>query len=108
MARSRSPSRLRDRPNRIGSGWNFPRAAPLSDTGNANSKGNTMSRSGPMRQLPQALPLLAGAGAGAVLAGFCALLLDANLSDGVEVATIVPSLLNCAAVGSLVARCIAH
>ncbi|HEV2956993.1 MAG TPA: hypothetical protein VGX95_12810 [Xanthobacteraceae bacterium] len=61
-----------------------------------------------MTHLPQATPLLAGACAGAVLAGVGVLLLDANLTDGVEIATIVPSLVNCAAVGSLVARCITH
>ena len=61
-----------------------------------------------MRHLAHPMPLLAGAGAGALLAAACALLLDANLSDGVEIATIVPSLINCAAVGTLVARCIAH
>ena len=60
----------------------------------------------PTRPLTRAGPLLAGAGAGGVLAAACALLLGANLSDGYEIATIVPSLVNCAAAGSLVARCI--
>jgi hypothetical protein len=61
-----------------------------------------------MSHLPHAMSLFAGACAGALLAGVCALLLDVNLTDGVEIATIVPSLANCAAVGSLVARCIAR
>jgi hypothetical protein len=52
--------------------------------------------------------LLAGACAGALLAGVCALLLDANLNYGIEVVTIVPSLVNCATVGFLVTRCIAR
>jgi len=56
--------------------------------------------------LPGATPLFAGACVGSLLAGFGALLLGANLTDGVEIATIVPSLVNCGAVGSLVARCI--
>ena len=47
---------------------------------------------GPMSHLPHAMMLLAGAFAGALLAGICALLLDANLNDGIEVVTIVPSL----------------
>jgi hypothetical protein len=50
--------------------------------------------------------LFAGACGGALLAAICVLPLDANLSDGLEIATAVPSLINCAAVGSLVARCI--
>jgi len=52
------------------------------------------------------MPLLAGGCAGVLLASVGALLLDANLSDGVEIATIAPSIANCAAVGSLIARCI--
>jgi hypothetical protein len=63
---------------------------------------------GPMSHLPHATSLFAGACAGVLLAGVCALLLDANLADGVEIATFLPSLVNCAAVGSLVARCIVH
>ena len=61
-----------------------------------------------MNHLPRAMSLLAGACAGALLAGVFALLLDANLTDGVEIAMIVPSLVNCAGVGLLVARCIAR
>jgi hypothetical protein len=61
-----------------------------------------------MSHLPHAMMLLAGACAGALLAGVCALLLDANPNDGIEVVTIVPSLVNCAAVGLLVTRCIAR
>jgi len=61
-----------------------------------------------MSHLPYTMSLLAGACAGALLAGVCALLLDANLTDGVEIATIMPSLVNCAAVGSLVVRCVAR
>jgi hypothetical protein len=48
------------------------------------------------------------AGAGALLACVCALLLDAKLNDGLEIVTIVPSLVNCAAVGLLITRCIAR
>jgi hypothetical protein len=62
----------------------------------------------PNCRLPHAMMLLAGAGAGALLAGVCALLLDANLNDGLEIVTIVPSLVNCAAVGLLITRCIAR
>ena len=61
-----------------------------------------------MSHLPYTMSLLVGACAGVLLAGVCALLLDAKLSDGVEIATIVPSLVNCAAVGSLVVRCVAR
>ena len=62
----------------------------------------------PTRRLTRARTLVAGAGVGALLAAVCALLLGANLSDGYEVASIVPSFVNCAAVGSLIARCIAR
>jgi hypothetical protein len=63
---------------------------------------------GPMNHLPQAMLLFAGGCGGALLAGVCALLLDANLSDGLQVVTILPSLINCAAVGILITRCIAR
>ena len=61
-----------------------------------------------MEYLTHAMPLLAGAGIGTLLGALCALLLGQNLTDGVEIATIVPSLVNCAAVGSLIAKCIAR
>jgi hypothetical protein len=63
---------------------------------------------GPMSHLPHAMSLFAGGCGGILLAGVCVLLLGANLSDGLEIATIAPSLINCAAVGILVARCIAR
>jgi hypothetical protein len=50
--------------------------------------------------------LFAGGCDGTLLAGVCALLLYANLSDSLEVATIAPSLINYAAVELLIARCI--
>ena len=59
-----------------------------------------------MSHLPHAMSLFAGGCGGTLLAGVCALLLDANLSDGLQIVTIVPSLINCAAVGILIARCI--
>jgi hypothetical protein len=58
-----------------------------------------------MGHLPPTTPLLAGACAGALLAGVFALLLDASLVGGIPSATVVPSLVNCAAAGSLIARC---
>jgi hypothetical protein len=61
-----------------------------------------------MSYLPRTMSLLAGGCGGALLAGVCALLLDANLSGSLEIATIVPSFVNCAAVGILIARCIAR
>jgi hypothetical protein len=53
-------------------------------------------------------PCLLGAGAGALLAGVFALLLEQSLTDSMAAATIASSLVNCAAAGSLVARCIAR
>jgi hypothetical protein len=51
-------------------------------------------------------PLLAGACAGALLAGGLALLYETNLIEGVATGSVVPSLMNCAAAGGLIARCI--
>jgi hypothetical protein len=59
-----------------------------------------------MNHLLNATTLVAGAAAGALLAGVFALLLDASLIDAATSATVMPSLINCAAAGSLVARCI--
>jgi hypothetical protein len=59
-----------------------------------------------MSHLPHTMLLFAGSCDGTLLAGVCALLLYANLSDSLEVATIAPSLINYAAVGLLIARCI--
>jgi hypothetical protein len=63
---------------------------------------------GPMNHLPHAMLLFAGGCGGALLAGVCVLLLDANPSDSFEIVTVVPSLINCAAVGTLITRCIAR
>jgi hypothetical protein len=63
---------------------------------------------GPISHLPHAMLLFAGGCGGVLLAGVCMLLLDANLNDGLQIVTIVPSLINCAAVGILVTRCIAR
>jgi hypothetical protein len=61
-----------------------------------------------MRHLSSAKLLLAGTCTGAMLASVLALLLDASLASAVPSATLVPSLVNCAAAGSLIARCIAR
>ena len=60
-----------------------------------------------MTHLTPTKPLLAGACAAILIAGVLALLLDVKLIDGAS-AIVVPFLVNCAAAGSLVARCIAH
>jgi len=60
----------------------------------------------PMKPLAPAMPFLAGACAGALVAGLLALLLDTSVTGGVETATVVASLVNCAATGNLVARCV--
>jgi hypothetical protein len=59
-----------------------------------------------MSHLPHTMLLFAGPCGGVLLAGVCVLMVNANLNDGLEVATTVPSLINCTAVGILVARCI--
>jgi hypothetical protein len=57
---------------------------------------------------PNVTPCLLGACGGALLAGVFTLLLEQSLTDGVAATTIASSLVNCAAAGSLVARCIAR
>jgi hypothetical protein len=59
-----------------------------------------------MNHLPHTMLLFAVGCGGTLLAGGCALLLYANPSDSLEIATIAPSLINCAAAGLLIARCI--
>ena len=59
-----------------------------------------------MKHLPNATPLLTGACAGALLAGTLALVLETILTNGIATASVVQSLVNCAAAGSLVARCV--
>ena len=59
-----------------------------------------------MKHLPAATPFLTGACAGALLAGTLALVLETTLTNGIATASVVQSLVNCAAAGSLVARCV--
>jgi hypothetical protein len=61
-----------------------------------------------MKHLPNATPLVGGACAGALLAGVLALVLETTLTNGIATASVVQSLVNCAAAGSLVARCVAR
>ena len=59
-----------------------------------------------MKHLPNATPLLTGACAGALLAGTLALVLETTVTNGIATASVVQSLVNCAAAGSLVAKCV--
>ena len=63
-------------------------------------------RLGTTKLLSHAIPPLAGACAGLLVAPFYALVLAAGLTDGVATATVVASFVNCAAAGSLIARCV--
>jgi hypothetical protein len=60
-----------------------------------------------MTSLRATKPLLLGAWVGILLAGVLALLLGAGLGNDV-IASVVPTLVNCVAAGSLAARCIAR
>lgn len=61
-----------------------------------------------MTHLSKRKPFVTGACAGALLGGVLALALHASPMNGPARATVVLSLLNCAAAGSLVARCAAR
>jgi hypothetical protein len=62
--------------------------------------------SGALAGRAAATPLLTGACAGALLAGVLALVFETTLTNGIATASVVQSLVNCAAAGSLVARCV--